>query len=103
MKMASAFMLSVRAMSTSPVAAALTWKSWVGLDTQLNIWIGRTVKGDMSHSNDRNGASACTGGGGRKAMKVSAPMVTSGAVSPMARDMAMMTHVAMPPVEYGRR
>ena len=32
-------------------------------------------------------------------MKVSAPMVISGAVSPMARDRPMITPVGMPPAE----
>ena len=35
-------------------------------------------------------------------MKVSAPMVMIGAVSPMARASPMITPVRMPPVEYGR-
>ena len=34
-------------------------------------------------------------------MKVSAPMVMIGAVSPMARAMPMMTPVRMPADEYG--
>jgi hypothetical protein len=32
---------------------------------------------------------------------VSAPIVMSGAVSPMARDRPMIIPVRMPPVEYG--
>ena len=43
-----------------------------------------------------NGGSALSGGVGRKAMKVSAPMVISGAVSPMARARPMMMPVMMP-------
>ena len=67
-----------------------------GRETQLNIWIGSTVKPSNSHANDTNGGSAEIGGVGRKAMKVRAPMVTSGAVSPMARARPMITPVRMP-------
>ena len=44
---------------------------------------------------------AVTGAGGRKAMNVSAPIVMIGAVSPIARDMPMITPVRMPGIEYG--
>src|ERR671918_2532401 len=100
--MASPFMARVMMTSTKPAAAALAWNAASGREVQLNIWIGITVKGDVSHSNDRNGGSAFTGAGGRKAMKVSAPMVMMGAVSPMARAMPMMTPVMIPASEYGR-
>src|SRR5919106_4558116 len=87
---------------TNPAAAALTWNAASGREVQLNIWIGITVKGEVSHSKDRNGGSALSGAGGRKAMKVSAPMVMIGAVSPMARAMPMIMPVRMPAEEYGR-
>jgi len=74
-------MASVMITSTKPAAAAFTWNAASGREVQLNIWIGITVNGDTSHSKDRNGGCALTGAGGRKAMKVSAPMVMIGAVS----------------------
>src|SRR5688572_20071025 len=94
--MANPFMRSVITTSTNPAAAAFAWKAASGREVQLNIWIGITVKGENSHSNERNGGSAWTGADGRKAMKVSAPMVMIGAVSPMARAMPMMMPVRMP-------
>src|SRR5439155_8805741 len=97
--MATPFMASVMITSTKPAAAALTWKAASGREVQLNIWIGMTVKGDNSHSKEMNGGSAFTGAGGRKAMKVSAPIVMIGAVSPMARAMPMITPVRMPAEE----
>ena len=46
------------------------------------------MNGESSHSNETNGNSICQRGiGGKNAMNVNAPMVISGAVSPMARDM----------------
>src|ERR671915_202086 len=95
-------MASVMKTRTKPATAAFAWKAASGREVQLNIWIGITVKGDISHSNDTNGGSLVTGGGGRKAMKVSAPMVMIGAVSPIARAMPMMMPVRMPAEEYGR-
>src|SRR3982074_817459 len=95
-------MASVISTSTKPAAAALTWKAASGREVQLNIWIGMTVKGESSQSNEGKGGAACTGDGGRKAMNVSAPMVMMGAVSPMARAMPMMMPVRMPAEEYGR-
>src|SRR5687768_9659129 len=100
--MASPFIRRVMITSTKPAAAALTWKAASGREVQLNIWIGITVKGEKSHSKDRKGGVEVRGAGGRKAMKVSAPMVMIGAVSPMARAMPMMTPVRMPAEEYGR-
>src|SRR5687768_3758875 len=97
--MASAFIVSVMKTRTKPAAAAFAWKAASGREVQLNIWIGITVKGDVSHSKERNGGSARSGAGGRKAMKVSAPMVMIGAVSPMARAMPMITPVRMPGAE----
>src|SRR2546430_5460441 len=95
-------MASVISTSTNPAAAALTWNAASGREVQLNIWIGITVKGENSHSNETNGGSALSGAGGRKAMKVNAPMVMIGAVSPIARAMPMMMPVRMPADEYGR-
>src|SRR4051812_48284368 len=100
--MAAPFIASVITTSTKPAAAAFTWNAASGREVQLNIWIGITVKGENSHSNEMKGGDACTGAGGRKAMKVSAPMVMIGAVSPMARAMPMMMPVRMPAEEYGR-
>ena len=60
--------------------------------------MGITVNGDQSHSKETKGGSACTGGLGRNAMNVSAPMVMIGAVSPIARAMPMITPVMMPGV-----
>src|SRR5687768_375669 len=94
--MASAFIVSVMKTSTKPAAAALAWKAASGREVQLNIWIGITVNGDVSQSKDTKGGSVLSGAGGRKAMKVSAPMVMIGAVSPMARAMPMMTPVRIP-------
>ena len=73
--MANAFMASVMAIRMTPAAAALAWKASSGRDSQLNIWIGITVNGANSQSAETNGASALIGAGGRKAMKVRAPMV----------------------------
>src|SRR3989441_222558 len=100
--MARPFMASVISTRTKPAAAAFTWKAASGREVQLNIWIGITVNGENSHSKDTNGGSAFSGAGGRKAMKVSAPMVMIGAVSPMARAMPMMMPVRIPAEEYGR-
>ena len=61
----------------------MAWNAGCGLETQLKIWMGSTVNGSMGLS-------------GKKAMKVSAPMVISGAVSPMARDRARMMPVSVP-------
>ena len=82
--------------STKPGRGGVGMNAASGREVQLNIWIGITVKGDISQSNDTNGGSALTGAGGRKAMKVSAPIVMIGAVSPMARAMPMITPVRMP-------
>src|SRR5688572_33358717 len=85
----------------APAAAALTWNFGSGRDTQLNIWIGIAVNASLSQANDRNGNSALTGDSGRNAMNESAPIVMSGAVSPIARDRPMIMTVSMPPIEYG--
>ena len=47
--------------STKPAAAALAWNAASGREVQLNIWIGITVNGDISQSNDTNGGSLVTG------------------------------------------
>src|SRR3954464_5689335 len=100
--MARPFIARVMRTSTKPAAAAFAWKAASGREVQLNIWIGITVNGESSQSKDRNGGALVTGDGGRKAMKVSAPMVMIGAVSPMARAMPMITPVSIPADEYGR-
>src|SRR5207244_11398049 len=100
--MATPFMARVISTSTKPAAAAFTWKAASGREVQLNIWIGITVNGENSHSNERNGGSALSGEGGRKAMKVSAPMVMIGAVSPIARAMPMMMPGRIPAEDDGR-
>ena len=41
---------------TAPVAAALIWNACSGLEIQLNIWIGKTVKPASSHAKLKNGA-----------------------------------------------
>src|SRR3989304_6687734 len=94
-------MASVISTRINPAAAAFCRNAASGREVQLNIWIGITVKGDITQSNEMNGASALTGAGGRKAMKVSAPIVITGAVSPMARAMPMMTPGRIPAAEYG--
>jgi hypothetical protein len=98
-KIAAPFMLRVITISTSPAAAALAWNSSPGRDTQLNIWIGRALNGENSHSADKNGGAEVIAAGGKNAMKVSAPIVIRGALSPIARDIAKITPVAIPPVE----
>src|ERR1700704_4767038 len=100
--MARPFIARVISTSTKPAAAAFWWKAASGREVQLNIWIGITVKGENSHSKERNGGVAWIGDGGRKAIKVSAPMGMIGAVSPIARAMPMITPVRMPAEEYGR-
>ena len=58
-----------------------------------------TVNGDRIQSNNPAGGSPVKGTGGKKAIKVRAPMVMIGAVSPMALDKPIMTPVNMPGVE----
>src|SRR5512134_3039716 len=94
-------MASVMSTSTKPAAAAFCRKAASGREVQLNIWIGITVNGEVSHSKLRYGGSLVTGEGGRNAMKVSAPIVMMGAVSPIARAMPMMIPVRIPAEEYG--
>jgi hypothetical protein len=53
----------------------------------------------MIHLKERKGKSGVTGGLGRNAINVSAPIVMIGAVSPMARERPMMIPVRMPPLE----
>src|SRR5687768_17515529 len=99
MIIATALRDRVIAINTRPAPAALTTKSWSGRDTQLNICIGSTENGDQSHSPLTNGGYDWIGDGGRNAMNVSAPIVISGAVSPMALERAMIIPVRIPPVE----
>src|SRR5690606_9946328 len=60
-QMAMAFMKSVNITRTRPAAAALDWKAGSGREIQLNIWMGRTVKGEDSHSKLMKGGTAETG------------------------------------------
>ena len=54
------------------------------------------------YAKERKGKSAPSGAGGKKAIKVKAPTVIRGAVSPMARDKAMIMPVRMLPAAEGR-
>jgi hypothetical protein len=64
--------------------------------------MGITVNGSKSHLNEKKGNSELMGEEGRKAIKVRAPTVMMGAVSPMALERPMIIPVRMPPIEYGR-
>jgi hypothetical protein len=97
--MAKPFITRVITRRTIPAAAAFRWNAVCGLDIQLNIWIGMTVKGSRSHLKERKGNPEVTGDEGRKAMKVRAPTVIMGAVSPMALDSPMIMPVRIPPTE----
>ena len=68
-------MVSNNTNSTRIPAAALTLNSGCGRDTQLKTWIGSTVNFDHTLS-------------GANGIYVRAPIVISGAVSPIARDSA---------------
>ncbi len=92
-------MVSVISTRMKPAAAALLRKAASGRDVQLNIWIGMTVKGANIQSNNPAGGSPEKGAEGRKAMKVSAPTVMIGAVSPIARAMPIITPVRIPALE----
>ncbi len=61
--------------------------------------MGNAVNGEKSQSKDKKGACDRIGAGGRNAIKVRAPIVIKGALSPIARDIARITPVAIPPVE----
>src|SRR4030095_8040601 len=99
--MAMPFIARVITIRTKPVAAAFKWNSCCGLDTQLNIWMGMSLNGEKSHAKEIKGNSALSGESGKNAIKVKAPMVIRGALSPMALDSAMMTPVKTPPMEKG--
>src|SRR5690606_4120608 len=85
-----------------PAAASFDRNAGAGRETQLNIWIGIAVNGSLSHPNEMNGNSLVNGDSGKKAMKLNAPIVMIGAVSPIARDRPRIMPVRMPPVEYGK-
>ena len=53
--MARPFIKRVIASRTMPAAAAFRWNSGCGREIQLNIWIGRSVKGLCSQSKLMNG------------------------------------------------
>ena len=78
-------MANVMSTRMKPAAAALLRKAASGREVQLNIWIGITVKGADNQSKRPAAGSPWNGTGGRKAIKVSAPTVIIGAVSPIAR------------------
>jgi hypothetical protein len=100
-QMATPFNPSVITSSTMLAAAAFEAKSLPGRDTQLNAWMGNTVNGSDSHCMFTNGNFDCSSAAGWKAMNVSAPIVISGAVSPSAREMPMMTPVNTPGMAAG--
>ena len=64
------------------------WKPSCGRPAQSKIWIGSAVK--LSFALD-----------GTNVMNVAAPIVTSGAVSPIAREIARMIPVRIPPAALG--
>ena len=97
--MANPFIKRVMKRRTIPAAAAFRWNAACGLETQLNIWMGITVKGSRSHLKERNGNSEVIGDDGRKAMKVRAPTVMIGAVSPIALESPIIIPVRIPPME----
>ncbi len=87
--MAIPFNKNVRVKRTIIAAAAFTKKPSWGRDTQLKIWMGKTVKESV-------------GLAGTKGTYVSAPITINGAVSPIARDNANITPVKIPPKAAGR-
>ena len=87
--MARAFIASSSINKTRMPAAAFSAKAACGREIQLNTWIGRTVNCDQILS-------------GTNGIYVSAPIVISGAVSPMARDSARITPVRIPGSAAGR-
>ena len=88
-KTASAFIESSTTSSTMMPVAASSWKPACGRLVELKIWIGITVNGSRMSS-------------GRNAAKVSAPIMISGAVSPIARESARIMPVRMPGMTCGR-
>ena len=97
--MARPFIAKVIKTKTKPAAAALMENAASGLEVQLNIWIGITVKGANTQSNKPAGGSPANGAVGKNAIKVKAPIVIIGAVSPMARAMPIITPVKIPALE----
>ena len=61
------------------------------------------MKGAVNHSNDTNGNSLFIGEEGKNAIKVNAPIVIIGAVSPIARAKPIMIPVKIPGAEYGNK
>ncbi len=57
------------------------------------------MNGADNHSNEINGNSLFIGEAGKNAIKVSAPIVIMGAVSPIARAKPIMTPVKIPGAE----
>src|SRR5688572_31556574 len=62
-----------------------------------------TVKGEVNQLKSTNGNWGWIGDGGRNAMKLSAPIVMMGAVSPMARDIPTIAPVRIPGRAAGSR
>ena len=70
-------------------AAATSWNAACGLDAQLKICIGNVVNGSITDS-------------GTNATYVNAPIIISGAVSPIALDIDKITPVNIPGVAMGK-
>jgi hypothetical protein len=86
--MAMPFNTKVMARSTIMAAVALMINPFWGRDNQLNIWMGNTEKSSI-------------GDEGTVVIYNIAPMTISGAVSPIALEIARMTPVTIPPEEAG--
>src|SRR5690606_40621395 len=82
-RMAAALSASSTTSSTMLPAAASRWNSGCGRAIQLKTWIGMTVK-------------PSSGPFGTNGTKASAPMMSSGAASPIARERARIVPVRMP-------
>ena len=99
-------MRSVIVSKTMIPAAASVKNPFCGRDTQLNICIGKTVKGSRSPLSVKwiKGASleTETGGVGKNGIYVNAPRMINGAVSPTALDIARMIPVMILPIPAGR-
>ena len=91
---------------TRMAAAATCWYAASGRETQLKIWIGKAVKGSNGASKRplgwRNASRGDSIPPGVDATKTAAPTIKSGAVSPIAREMARITPVTMPGMAVGK-
>jgi len=88
-QMAAEFMTSSRIISTTIAPAARVTNSWFGSCVQVKICTGSAVN-ELSKPLGLNRSDD------------PAPITSSGAVSPIARDSARITPVAMPAIEPGR-